>query len=108
MKKVFSVLVMSGLLLTACSNEEAAKEEEPEKELTKEEITEVIHDLEEEAKKEGLVKSIEVKEEEKEVLFFVDFEENADEQDRANFLFNYLLFLEQKYPEKEVTFKEQE
>lgn len=127
MKKLFSTLIICGALLAACSNDEKAeskKEDEAVKTeqstteqptttdastedefaITQEEAKEVVDNLVETAKKDALVDDVIIEEKDNQVNVEIKFPEEATEEDRGMFLFNYMLFVEQQYPEKEIKY----
>lgn len=90
------------------SSTEAANTEEEEAEtaptITPEEAAETIASLTETAKEDNVIKNVEVQEEDDVVTAVIELAEDVSEEDEAMFIFNYSLFLDQQYPDKEIKF----
>ena len=127
MKKLLSTFVICGALLAACSNDEKAdlkKEDEVAKteqvsteqpattdasteeefKITQEEAKKVVDNLVETAKKDALVDDVIIEEKDEQVNVEIKFPEGISDQERGKFLFNYMLFVEKQYPEKEIKY----
>ncbi|WP_108307597.1 hypothetical protein [Metalysinibacillus jejuensis] len=131
MKKLMSTLMVSSLLLVACSEdqtetealeskmkvlsteevaelEEKAKENEVEADpITQEQAEEFVGELEQRAKNDDIIKQLEVKEGENEVDVTFAFSPNATEQQRNEFFFNYSIFIQKTYPDKKINYHEE-
>lgn len=87
---------------------EAANTEEEEAEtaptITPEEAAETIASLTETAKEDNVIKNVEVQEEDDVVTAVIELAEDVSEEEEAMFIFNYSLFLDQQYPDKEIKF----
>ena len=121
MKKLLGTFVICGVLLAACSNDDkadsnkeaaVAETEEtttdtltkPTQEITQEDAKKVVTNLVETAKKDALVDDVVIEEKDHEVNVQIKFPEDISDQERGTFLFNYMLFIEQQYPEKEIKY----
>ena len=107
MKKWIGIVCMSSLLLVGCSEEsDVVEEKEAEApRLTEEQVADVVADLEQDAKADGVIESVDVKETDEGVRFSVVFPEGVTEEEQGEFLFHYSLFLQQLYPDQDVSFE---
>ena len=84
------------------STEESSETDTAEQVITPDQAEEALQTIVETAQKDNVVKDIKIEDQQDEITANITFDEKISDEERGIFLLNYMLFLEQQYPDQEI------